>query len=660
MKTAIVDIEGTLIRGFTRISEKLHCVGVQDFDTKEYRVFTSRDNFTGFTDYMSNFNVIVAHNGIGYDFPNLKYHIKGYKELNLTEYDSLLFARILVPDVIRFDTHMYPKKLRGRHSLEAWGKRLKVHKKEYSGGFDVLTDEMVEYMKQDVIVLDKLWQYLQTLVYPSLKNTYKEDHKISEILAEIKEYGVTLDMRKLHELENTLTTDINKYTSQLKEVFQPIITAKTWEYTQTQNLPKYSKLSQKQKKNYGFHLFPPEDYNREFFAKEVFKHKEPRCNVKVEEFNPNSRDQIAMRLIQKGFKPIKFTEKGLVEISYETMKDIKHTFKEAEYIYNLMMLQKRFGYVCSDKEGSNSFKNKEINGKIYPNITHYGASATGRCSHSQPNLSQCPAVILKDKKPVKGFDGEYGWEIRELIIPSSDDRYIVGGDIGSLEAVLYGEFLYPYDNGSMLQIVSDPSKSIHDLNLNSIHRAGKRIANKRISEILLNTDRSGAKTVYYAISYGAGYTKIGHTISPNLTQDNKIKVGKLVKEELTKGIKGADRLLSNLENQVKNHGYITIFEGRRIKCDEPRIALNRLIQSSGAYVAKLWVIRTHELLTEAGIDARLIVFSHDEQQFEVRKGQEEQVKTIMKDAMKHVCDRLKLRTQLVIDCKHGNSWAETH
>jgi DNA polymerase I-like protein with 3'-5' exonuclease and polymerase domains len=42
----------------------------------------------------------------------------------------------------------------------------------------------------------------------------------------------------------------------------------------------------------------------------------------VEDFNPGSRKQIAERLIEKGWKPSKFTEKGSVIVDEEVLEEI--------------------------------------------------------------------------------------------------------------------------------------------------------------------------------------------------------------------------------------------------------------------------------------------------------------------------------------------------
>jgi hypothetical protein len=63
-----------------------------------------------------------------------------------------------------------PLQLYGRHSLEAYGYRLK----EYKGCFSKDTDwsewsqEMEDYMNQDVLVTEKLWQHFQKYLTGSL------------------------------------------------------------------------------------------------------------------------------------------------------------------------------------------------------------------------------------------------------------------------------------------------------------------------------------------------------------------------------------------------------------------------------------------------------------------------------------------------------------
>ena len=81
--------------------------------------------------------------------------------------DTLLLSRLYHPDMANLDKkHVWdgmPLKLYGKHSLEAYGHRLKEHKGDYGKSSDWTTwsQEMEDYCIQDVKVTTKLWHHFQ-------------------------------------------------------------------------------------------------------------------------------------------------------------------------------------------------------------------------------------------------------------------------------------------------------------------------------------------------------------------------------------------------------------------------------------------------------------------------------------------------------------------
>lgn len=106
---------------------------------------------------------------------------------------------------------------------------------------------------------------------------------------------------------------------------------------------------------------------------------------------------------------------------------------------------------------------------------------------------------------------------------------------------------------------------------------------------------------------------------------------------------------------------IHALDGRPIRLQgKAHAALNYLLQSAGAIICKLWVIRANELLKEAGIDYWPLAFVHDEMQLSVHPDQAEQAAFLITAAMKDVESTLAFRCQLDSEYKIGHSWADTH
>ena len=87
-------------------------------------------------------------------------------------------------------------------------------------------------------------------------------------------------------------------------------------------------------------------------------------------------------------------------------------------------------------------------------------------------------------------------------------------------------------------------------------------------------------------------------------------------------------------------------DGRPIRLQGKRhAATNYLLQSAGAVICKLWVIRANELLQEAGIDYWPMAFVHDEIQLSVAPNQVKDAEFLITTAMKDVehCNSIPMR-----------------
>jgi len=145
----------------------IHCLAYRDLETGSTFVFndtgTKESISTGLTHLMEA-DALVGHNIIGYDIPVIQ-KLYPFFDCIPDTIDTLVLSRIFHADMLKHDQQAkrskMPAQLAGRHSLEAWGYRLG----EYKGGFAKATDwkewsqDMEDYMVQDVNVTTKLWGY---------------------------------------------------------------------------------------------------------------------------------------------------------------------------------------------------------------------------------------------------------------------------------------------------------------------------------------------------------------------------------------------------------------------------------------------------------------------------------------------------------------------
>lgn len=164
--TLIFDLETD---GLLDKVSKIHCLGIHHVEDNKSYVFNDTGNAEPIVrgvQMLADADCVIGHNIIGFDLLVIK-RIYPWFEEPPTVIDTLLLSRLYHPNIkdVDFDhkwEHM-PLQLYGRHSLESYGYRLK----EYKGCFGKDTDwkewseEMQQYMEQDVTVTHRLWTHFQ-------------------------------------------------------------------------------------------------------------------------------------------------------------------------------------------------------------------------------------------------------------------------------------------------------------------------------------------------------------------------------------------------------------------------------------------------------------------------------------------------------------------
>ena len=332
---------------------------------------------------------------------------------------------------------------------------------------------------------------------------------------------------------------------------------------------------------------------------------------KVEEFNVGSRKQIASRLQSLGVEFTKTTEKGSIIVDEPTLKAINRP--EAQLIAEYLMLQKRVGMLDSWMEHCKD------DGRVHGRVISNGA-VTGRMTHQSPNMGQITSV-----------KSEYGKESRQCwTVP--EGYKLVGTDLSGIELRCLAHYMQ--DEGYT-----------HELLEGDIHTANQQAAG-------LET-RDQAKTFIYALLYGAGPAKIGSIVGGSAHQ------GKRLIEKFMGNMPALDKLLRKVQRLSAN-GYVPALDGRRIIIRSEHAALNSLLQSAAAVIAKQWCIEAHKLLRKEKIEYKQVAFVHDEIQLEVREDQAEQASVCMIAAAQLAGITLGFRVPVDAESKIGNNWYETH
>jgi DNA polymerase I len=361
-RTIILDIETNTKH------DHIWCCCTKDIYTGEVNVWTEVESLNG---YLRKEDKLVGHNIIGFDAPILNRQWNLKITLNQLQ-DTLVMSRLLSPS------------LEGGHSLDAWGKRLGKYKGSFTNFNDGLSEEMVEYCKQDLEVTEALYKYLTKELSTWDQKCVKLEHQVAAIIGRQERHGFKLDVCKAIGLVTDWKTMLSDIEERLQAVFPPIVTERVSEKT----------------------------------GKRLKDH--------IEVFNPGSRQQIADRLMTLGWKPKQHTEKGQVKVDETILAGID--LPEARSIAEYLLLQKRVAQVESWLESVS--EDGRVHGKVITN-----GAVTGRMTHHSPNMAQVPSGsspwgkecrgcwIVEDGKVLVGADAS-GLELRMLAHYMKDEDYV--------------------------------------------------------------------------------------------------------------------------------------------------------------------------------------------------------------------------------------------
>jgi len=166
MTELLFDIEST---GLLRVGSTIHCIVMRDMDTvEEAQVFDYKPERAVIQGVkkLEKADVLIGHNIINYDIPLLKEQFPDFT-FGGEVLDTLVLSRLFYPHIADRDYERRPRgmpqRLYGRHSLEAWGHRLKCFKGDFGkheAAWDKYTPEMLDYCIQDTMVTVKLYELL--------------------------------------------------------------------------------------------------------------------------------------------------------------------------------------------------------------------------------------------------------------------------------------------------------------------------------------------------------------------------------------------------------------------------------------------------------------------------------------------------------------------
>lgn len=599
MRTIVFDIE---TNGLLDTMDKIHCIAAEVLETRESLVSHTREGMKDILDKIADADRIVAHNGIGFDVPAIKMIYPDWEPKGFV-FDTLVAARALWPDVNlkdygRTKAGYFPARLIGSHSLEAYGYRLGVLKGEYGkkgNAWEKWSQEMEDYCIQDVVVLREL--YKKMIAVGIDERCVNLEMGFATLIQKQMDNGVYFDTKAAVELMSTLIKRRDELLGELQVAFPPRYVS-----------PDLGKVTVPRGKS---KLLPGSGKGQEY------------CKIKLEEFNPNSRPQIADRLIQKyGWQPDQTTEKGAVQINETVLESLD--YPETKLLAEYMMITKRLGMLS---DGNNAWLKLVKNDRIYGRV-NTGGAVSGRCTHNSPNLAQVPAVY-----------SPYGKESRSLF-RATPGMVLVGCDASGLELRCLGHYLARYDHGAYAKIILE----------GDIHTSNQIAAGL--------PERNMAKTFIYGWLYGAGSEKLGSIVHGGF------KEGERLKKKFFEAYPQIKMLMDDVQKAVKERGYLVGLDGRKMRTRSDHSALNLLLQGAGALVMKRFTIEYHEGAIAAGlipgVDFQQVLSIHDEAQIECKPECVETLTKVILEAFLKAGQFFNFRCPIEGEVKVGETWAQTH
>lgn len=634
---------------------------------------------------------VIGHNILAYDLPVLRKLYPWFKLGDHRAIDTLIQAKLRWPrdklrpgDFAKGQKWGMPAKLYGNHSLEAFGYRLGVMKGEYKDEcaklgipegdiWKVWRPHMQDYCVQDIVVTKALKNHIAKHHYAPAAE--RVEHVVQAVMGKVTQAGFPFRVDAAADLYKVICQERDTLGTELRNLFPPWYApdgkqdyqrdAKGEKVLDDKGKPRKikvpSKVTVKRDMTVGgtkvkvkeMRMDPKGKLRAYTVTKTVGGVHYPAgavyTKIKLTEFNPNSRDHIARCLMKLGWEPIDFTDDGSPEVDETILAEVAGLYPQAKPLSRFLLLQKRAGQISEGKQGWLSIQK---NGIIHAGYNTLGA-VTRRATHSDPNIAQVPRV------------GSYfGAECRDLfwcgtLEDPAVECVLLGADLAGIELRMLAHFMAKYDGGAYMDAVvngnSTDGTDVHSVNCRALGFDPKQVyvVNGRSVK-----GRDIAKTFIYAFLYGAGAEKLGLILGVSKQKAQKIK------EKFLATLPALKKLIDAVKEKAAESRSLNALDGGKLYVRSAHSALNTLLQSAGAIVAKFWIdeaIKAYDARGWVwGRDYIIRAWVHDELQVTVRKDIYEEFGHVTIKAIESAGSALNLRCPVTGEFKIGRTWKDCH
>ncbi len=275
-------------------------------------------------------------------------------------------------------------------------------------------------------------------------------------------------------------------------------------------------------------------------------------------------------------------------------------------------------------------------GKLHTSLNQTVAS-TGRLSSSNPNLQNIPIRTPVGREIRKGFVADPG-------------HVLVSADYSQIELRI---FAHVTKDPGLVQAFSS-GEDIHA-------QTARRIFSVAAGEAVTPDQRRQAKTINFAVVYGAGAFRVA----------NELGIDQKQASELTKAYlalyPGVRAYLETILVEAREKGYVQTLLGRRryvpdvnsrvyqFRQTAEREAANMPVQGTSADIIKLAMLRVEGALRHQKLDATMVLQVHDELLFDCAPVDVPRLAALVREAMEHA---YPLDVPLEVEVKSGLNWWE--
>ena len=609
----IFDLEAD---GLLATVTKVHCIVILDLGDDRVHEYGPGEIARALA-HLARADTLIGHNVLSYDLPVLRKLYGWAPATTCRVIDTLVAGRLILPNLGDVDAEVAARakdaafgRLRGGQSLEAWGVRLGAAKIGAElADWSEWSPEIQARCVGDVGINERLWQFLQPHGYPH--RALDLEHAVAPICDRITADGAPFDLSGAKQLEESWKARRAELAQRLRAQFPALK-------------------------------------------------------------NPNSRQQIAALLKERGWQAKKLTEKTKQPVIDEDLLDsLPAIFPEFAGLSEYHTLGRRLAALATGKEAW--IKHIRADGRIHGGLMHVGTPHS-RAKHFGPNLAQVP-------NPKKG--SAFGTECRALF-RAPEGWVLVACDQATLQDRGFAHYLAAYDDGAYARTLVDGTVDQH---WHTATALGLVLETRDKSNKEHTVIREGSKTFRYGFLFGAGDLRAGGiiadivravlTIMPGSPLCEKIlagnkhpseavlrQIGRRARDKFIAATPGLRALRQRLSAEHRRHGWIEGLDGRRVPTGADYKALNRIVTASEAIICKRWLVDAYtELCARFRYgpdgDAYFTLWIHDELVVCCRPAIAEQVGELL---VRHAIEAGKhygFRVPLGAEFKIGRDWAGT-